>query len=171
MTEALAGVQGQRPPAEARLETVTTSVRTEQGLTRASAVLTVRNPTSQATEFLTTIQVPPGMMISGMWLTIGTERVPGRIFEKKSALWVYQKITEVRPVPRDPAILRYTGPQTAELRVYPVESREPRVVEVEFLYPEGLNPVIDLGGMGGWISPRRRRLLPRSGFRRRGNLP
>lgn len=148
MTEALAGVQGQRPPAEARLETVTTSVRTEQGLTRASAVLTVRNPTSQATEFLTTIQVPPGVMISGMWLTIGTERVPGRIFEKKSALWVYQKITEVRPVPRDPAILRYTGPQTAELRVYPVESREPRVVEVEFLYPERLNPVLDLGGHG-----------------------
>ncbi len=148
MTEALGGVQGQRPPADARLDTVKTSVRTEQGVTRASTVMTVRNPTQQATEFLTTIQVPPGVMISGMWLTIGAERVPGRIFEKKSAMWVYQKITEVRPVPRDPAILRYTGPNTAELRVYPVEPTAPRVVEVEFLYPDGLNPAIDLGGHG-----------------------
>ncbi len=84
-------------------------------------------------------------MISGMWLTIGTERVPGKIFEKRAAMWVYQKITEVRPVPRDPAILRYVGPNLAELKVYPVETSAPRVVEVEFLYPDGLNPQIRIG--------------------------
>lgn len=148
MTEALGGVQGQRPTTDARLDALRISVRPEQGMVRTSAELTVRNPTSQTTEYFTTMNVPPGVMISGMWLTIGTERVPGRIFEKRSAMWVYQKITEVRPIPRDPAILRHTGPNTAELRVYPVEFRAPRVVEVEFLYPEGLNPRIEIAGHG-----------------------
>ncbi len=40
-----------------------------------------------------------------------------------------EKITEVRPVLRDPAILRYVGPNLVELRVYPVESPAPRHVE------------------------------------------
>jgi len=92
-------------------------------------------------------------LISGLWLTIGTERVPGRIFEKRSAMWVYQKITEVRPVPQDPAILRYLGPNMVELKVYPVEANTPRFVEVEFLYPEGLNPDIRIAGHGKIETP------------------
>lgn len=148
MTEAINGVQGERPSANARLQTVQTSVTHEQGVNRGRAALTVLNPTGGGTEYLATFYIPPGVMISNMWLTIGTERVPGRIFGKRAAMWVYQKITEVRPIPRDPAILRYTGPNSAELRVYPVESGSPRVVEVEFLYADGTHPTIGLSGHG-----------------------
>lgn len=148
MTEAVNGVQGERPSADARLETVQTSVRHGDGVIRGLVRLTVFNPTGQPTEYRTSLQIPPGVLISGLWLTIGKERVPGRIFEKRAAMWVYQKITEVRPVPCDPAILRYTGPGSAELSVYPVDGHNTRVVEVEFLYAEGTKPSIELDGHG-----------------------
>lgn len=137
VTEVMGGRDGPRPTMDAVAKSITTSTRIGQGVARTSAVITITNPTATTTEYQTLITLPPGVMISNMWLTIGTERVPGKIFEKRAAIWVYQKITEARPVPRDPAILRYIGPNVAELRVYPVETNAPRVVEVEFLYPDG----------------------------------
>ncbi|HEY5791672.1 MAG TPA: MSEP-CTERM sorting domain-containing protein, partial [Chthoniobacterales bacterium] len=153
VSEALGGIQGERPSANAVIENITTATKLDRGMARTTAAITIHNPAAGATEFQSAISMPPGVMISGMWLTIGTERVPGRIFEERSALWVYQKITEVRPVARDPAILRYTGPAVAELRVYPVESGAPRQVEVEFLYPDGLDPDIRIGARELAIAP------------------
>ncbi len=143
--EVLGDVQGTRPSTDAVLGAVKTGLTSSEGASRLKASITIANPTGAVTECATEIRIPPGVMISGLWLTVGDELVPGRIFEKRAAMWVYQKITEVRPVPRDPAILRYTGPGTAELRVYPVEPRVPRHVEVEFLFPGNLNPTIQIG--------------------------
>lgn len=145
LVEQLSGPTGTRPTQLAQATSTRVSTASEGSVARTSAILQIENPASGTTEFRTLIDVPPGVMISGMWLTIGTERVPGRIFEKRAALWVYQKITEVRPVPRDPAILRYLGPTQAELLVYPVESGTPRTVEVEFLYPDHLSPALRIG--------------------------
>lgn len=135
VTEMLNEPMGERPTSLATITSSHITHVTEGGMTRTNIILEVNNSSNATTEFHADISIPPGAMISNMWLTIGTERVPGRIFEKKAATWVYQKITEVRPVPQDPAILRYTGPESAELRVYPVEQSAPRIVEVEFLYP------------------------------------
>lgn len=87
-------------------------------------------------EYRGTLSVPPSAAVTGFWLHIGDQRVPGQLFEKKAALWVYQRITS-SPEIRDPAILRYSGPNSLELQVFPVPEGGNRTVEVEFTAPAG----------------------------------
>lgn len=145
MTENLNGTDGDRPTANAVLRQSEVKTVTEGGVSRSRLSLTVFNPTSAVTEYQTLIRVPPGAVVSGLSLLIGKEKVPGRLFEKRAAMWVYQKITESRPIPKDPAVLRFVGPGIAELRVYPVTSGEERHVEVEFLTPQGWVPNVGAG--------------------------
>lgn len=103
----------------------------------------LENNAPSESEFVTILQVPQSILVSGFWLHIGDERVPGRIFEKKSALWVYQKIRDVTR--RDPGILLYTGPEQLELRVFPFSGNETRTVELEFLRPTGSAATVRIG--------------------------
>lgn len=143
VTETLAGgPMGERPSRFARTQDAATTFTEKAGVSRALSAITMVNPSGTVSEYHATISMPPGVLITGIWLTIGTERVPGRIFEQKAAQWVYQKITETRPVPKDPAILRIVDPTTATLSVYPVNPNETRLVEIEFTYPTGQRPEI-----------------------------
>jgi len=145
VTENLNGTDGDRPTTNAVLRHSEVKTVAEGGVSRSRLSLTVFNPTSAVTEYRTLIRVPPGAVVSGLSLLIGAENVPGRLFEKRAAMWVYQKITEARPIPKDPAVLRFVGPGIAELRVYPVASGEERHVEVEFLTPQGWVPDFGAG--------------------------
>lgn len=145
VTEALNGPVGQRPTTLAIARKTEIKTVTSNGVSRSRLAMTLFNPSPAVTEYVTRIEVPPGTLISGLSLTIGKENVAGQLFEKRAAMWVYQKITETRPVPRDPAILRFVSPGAAELRVYPIAAGETRFVEVEVLYPEGLAPAIRVG--------------------------
>lgn len=115
----------------------------EDGTVATRAVLTLENQENVQAEYVTTIELPPGVVVSGYWLHVGHERVAGQIFEKKTALWVYRMIRDVTR--RDPGVLVYTSPRTLELRVFPFAARESRVTEIEFLTPRGIqeNVVID----------------------------
>ena len=110
---------------------------------RRTVTLKIANSGNARGQFVTDIHIPDGVLISGFRLRIGKEDVAGRIFEKKTALWVYEMIRGVTT--RDPGILIYTDPNTVELRVFPVERNEMRQVEIEFLYPAALNPDIRIG--------------------------
>lgn len=143
--EVLTGPVGLRPKSDAVMRQMHTVISKANGSVRTRAEITVFNPTGSPTEYQASIRFPDGAFLTGMWLTIAGERVPARLFEQRAAEWVYQKITEVRPVPRDPAILRLTGPNSADLRVYPVDAQGERFVEVEFTYPENLDPTITIG--------------------------
>ncbi|MEI8312303.1 MAG: MSEP-CTERM sorting domain-containing protein [Verrucomicrobiota bacterium] len=145
VSEVLNGPAGQRPTCDAIARKTEIKTATDAGISRSRLAMTVFNPTSVATEYATRIEVPPGVLITGLSLTIGNDNVAGKLFEKRAATWVYQKITETRPVPKDPAILKFLGPHSAELRVYPVAPGESRHVEVELTYPEGWRPVIRTG--------------------------
>lgn len=135
---------GPPPPTAAVLAGLQAAGQETGGMTRLCARLDLENPTGRVTEFVTGLQVPDGVFVSGFWLTIGADRVPGRLVEKKTALWVYRMIRDVSR--RDPGVLYYTAPNTLELRVFPLDAREKRVVEVEFLYPAALAPDIRIGG-------------------------
>jgi len=150
--EVLTGIDGPRPPADATLAALQTSLAPAPGLMRVNARLTLHNSTAAAAEYRTVLHVPAGVAISGMWLTIGNERVPARIFEERSALWVYQKLTET-PALRDPAILRDIAPDTVELRVFPVAPNADRTVEVEFTYPENFVPGITIADQALALPP------------------
>jgi hypothetical protein len=92
-------------------------------------------------EFYQVIDLPPGVLISGFRLKVGEDMVPGRIFEKKTALWVYEQIKNTR---KDPGLLVYQSPTRVELKVFPVEAHETRQVEIDFLYPDHFYPSIKL---------------------------
>lgn len=159
--EAISGPTGARPSCHATLVALDTSTSLVASHTvRARARLTVRNATAETTEFAAAIHVPDGVFITGMHLTIGNENVPARLFEQRAAEWVYQKITEVRPVPRDPAILRFTGPNAADLRIYPVEPGATRTAEIEFSYPSQLKPAITIADQPLELPPASKTAVP-----------
>jgi hypothetical protein len=120
------------------------AVSAEGPCERARLTLTMENTDAATAEFVTRLRLPEAARVTGFWLHIGPERVPGRLFERKTALWVYHRIRDA-VVPRDPGLLLYTGPDTVELRVYPFAAHERRIVEVELLYPTALAPTIQVG--------------------------
>ena len=103
------------------------------------------NSGSSNSEFVTEIKLPREVFISGFWLKVDGQEVPGKIFERKSALWTYEMITETSR--RDPGILFYNTPLTVRLHVYPFSIGETRQADVEFLYPSMLRPDISIGGV------------------------
>lgn len=110
---------------------------------QSTVKLTIKNLIeSTHTLFVTPIQIPEGVFISGLRLKIEDEWVSGQIFDKKTALWVFQKITEVR---RDPALLYYESPTLAQLRVYPFPNKGVREVEIDFSYHRLMDAKITIG--------------------------
>lgn len=130
-------------PQDVRLIKATTIVESDEACRRARVSLDLQSGSAMQSEFVSAIELPEGAFVSGFWLHIGPDRVAGQIFEKKTALWVYQMIRDQSR--RDPGLLAYTGAQTLELRVFPFSANERRRVEIEFLYPAGINPAIRIG--------------------------
>lgn len=101
------------------------------GTTRLT--LTMENPTARQSEFVTSLKIPEGVYVSDFGLYIGQQLVAGKIVEKKTALWVYEKISVVER--RDPGILTYKSRTDLELRVFPLAAGEKRRVVIELTYP------------------------------------
>ena len=109
----------------------------------STARLTLQNLSDDTHSlFVDQLHLPEGVFVSGLRLKIDGEWESGRIFDRKTALWVFQKITEVR---RDPALLYYLSPTTAELRVYPFPSAGIREVEIDFEYHPGMDSLLKIG--------------------------
>ena len=89
------------------------------------------------------LHLPEGVFATGMKLKIEDEWVAARVFDRKTALWVFEKITEVR---RDPALLIYRSLNELELRVYPFPAEGIREVELKFEYNPLADATIDIGG-------------------------
>ncbi|MCP4333596.1 MAG: MSEP-CTERM sorting domain-containing protein [Gammaproteobacteria bacterium] len=104
---------------------------------RSTVALTLLNASDDTHSlFVTQMDIPDGVFISGLRLKIEGAWVTGKIFDRKTALWVFQKITEVR---KDPALLYYLPSGQVELRVYPFPNMGIREVEIDFEY----HPQID----------------------------
>jgi hypothetical protein len=95
--------------------------------------LTLQNNGSAPAEFLQTLPLPSGVFVSGFRLHIDGQSVPGRIFEKKTALWVYTMVRDSER--RDPGLLYYLTREELELRVFPVNANASTVVEIDFIHP------------------------------------
>ncbi|MDR1191990.1 MAG: MSEP-CTERM sorting domain-containing protein [Verrucomicrobiales bacterium] len=126
-----------RRPLELPREQVTTAhtvtVSDDGDCIRATLALTVTNLAKAQNEYVAKLQLSPSVMVSGLRLVIDGEKVDGRLFEQKTALWVYHQIRDRQR--RDPALLRYTADDEIELRVFPLEKKQTRKVEIDFLYP------------------------------------
>ncbi|MDD2598540.1 MAG: MSEP-CTERM sorting domain-containing protein [Kiritimatiellae bacterium] len=113
------------------------------GAIEASLMLTMRNRGERQAEFKTTIEVPPGVFISGYELKIGDELVPARLSDRRAAMWVYHMIRDRER--RDPGLLVYTAPGRLGLNVFPFAAQEERVCLIRFLYPQGARPTVRVG--------------------------
>ncbi len=131
------------PPSAVSMEAVTHESVREGECVRTRVTLKLRNGGQGNSEFVGRIELPESVLVSGFWLHIGSERVPGRLFEKKTALWVYQMIRDASR--RDPGLLVYTGADSVELRVFPFAAGEQRTVEIEFLHPAVVVPTVRIG--------------------------
>ena len=123
--------------------------------------LTLQNTGQAAAEYRKILPLPAGVFVTGFRLHINGTPVPGRIFEKKTALWVYAMIRDSER--RDPGILVYNQPDELELRVFPVGAGIPTTVEIDFLAPSQVefprrpaatkDPAAILAALGGKLRP------------------
>lgn len=125
--------RGAPPPRDVELTSVNLSTEVKQDIATSIVRIEMTAGDHWQSEFVTHIGLPEGIYVSNFWLHIGDERVPGKLFEKKSALWVYQMIRDSR---RDPGLLFYTKPDELELRVFPFTKNQTRIIEIEFNYPK-----------------------------------
>lgn len=147
-----------RPPAEVPHDVVITSLQTEvtveDEVERRLVTVQLTNRGPASSEFVAPIHVPPGTWVSGFWLEVEGQRVPGRLFEKKTALWVYEMIRD--QTRRDPGLLIFRDPATVELRVFPFATNETRTVQIEFLAPDGFAAPIAIGERVGPVAVKAR---------------
>ena len=104
---------------------------------------TMKNNGRAASEFVTDIQIPDGVLVTAYWLNVGQDRVPGRIFERKSAMWVYHMIRDTTR--RDPGLLVYKTHSRMRLSVFPFAEDQTRTTEIQLSFPAGLRPEIGVG--------------------------
>jgi hypothetical protein len=138
-----AAVSKEENSTEVVLSSIRSSSKSADGYIRTEAVLEMKNTGQTLDEFRADITVSDGVLVSGCWLKVGNEKVPGRVFEKKAALWVYEAIKTTR---RDPGILFYRGDNDLLLKVFPFARNETRLTGIEFLYPASATPVINIAG-------------------------
>jgi hypothetical protein len=124
-------------PQQVAFDSLVESRETEGAFARTTWSLRMTNPGAGQDEFVLRFFLQPGAAASGLKLKIGDLWVDGRMFERKAALWVYERIRDQR---RDPALLSYVGPDLLELRVFPLAAKETREVQIEFLHPAGMEP-------------------------------
>lgn len=123
-------------PAPRTVELEHVSVRVAPAPGQGSVVtanLTLHNVGAAMAEFQQRLALPAGAYVTGFRLQVGSTLVPGRIFEKKTALWVYKMIRDTER--RDPGILFYRSPAELELLVFPVNPNARTTVEIDFLVP------------------------------------
>ncbi|MBC8012440.1 MAG: MSEP-CTERM sorting domain-containing protein [Burkholderiales bacterium] len=133
-----------------------------EGATTVTLALTLANTGAwEQAEYIRTLPLAPGVVVNGFRLHVNGEAVPGRLVEKKTALWVYTMIRDIER--RDPGLLFYNAPDELELRVYPVIVGTPSIVELDFLVPatfdvdalpvESRDPAACVAALRGELAP------------------
>lgn len=125
-----------------------TDIKTEQQqegeFITAKIQLTLKNRGRLQSEFVSDIQLEPGVMVSGYWLDVEGKKVKGHIFEKKAAMWIYHMIRDVTR--RDPGLLIYKSESLLKLSVFPFDNNQQRLTGIELIYPAGMKSSIRIAG-------------------------
>ncbi|OGV68174.1 MAG: MSEP-CTERM sorting domain-containing protein [Lentisphaerae bacterium RIFOXYC12_FULL_60_16] len=131
------------PPRHVRLADVQVSTRTTGQVCIASVVLDMQNTNEALAEYVDNMTVPDGVLVSGYWLDVNGQTVPGRIVDRKSAEWVYHMIRDTTR--RDPGLLVCNEDATLRLSVYPFNGGETRRCGIDFMFPVSASPEVRIG--------------------------
>ena len=123
--------------------TATVNISRDGALRRATVTVVMTNRAAGQAECVRELTVPKGVVVSGFWLGVDGRRVPGRVFDRKTAAWMYHMIRDEQR--RDPGLLQYKDSQHLELRVFPFASGEVRECGIELVYPAGSPPPLLFG--------------------------
>ena len=125
-----------------------TDIKTEQQregeFITAKIQLTLKNRGGPQSEFVSDIQLGPGVMVSGYSLDVEGKKVNGHIFEKKAAMWIYHMIRDVTR--RDPGLLIYKSESLLKLSVFPFDRNQRRLTGIELIYPAGMKSSVTIAG-------------------------
>ncbi len=139
------------PQRDVQLTDVDRDTQVADVTTTTTLLLSLRNNGGNGSEFVTDITVPDGVFISGYWLYVGDDCVPGRIFERKAAMWVYHMIRDQTRL--DPGLLAHTGDHAVRLNVFPFAAGETRLTAIAFSYPTGMSPRVMMGDLAVELQP------------------
>ena len=117
----------------------TTSKVIPNGAIKTSLLLEMHNSNKDLAEYQVNFQIPDGVFVSNYHLWVGKEKIAGQIREKKSAIWIYNRIKNSL---RDPGLLYYKNKNELSLKVFPFEAKQTRYTEIEFLHQESF--ILDL---------------------------
>ena len=112
------------PLVEERLRTVVDAQHATTTLTQV-----FRNTTGATLEGRYVLRPSMDARVSGFAYYIGERRVEGEVLERSAARTVYDEVTTQR---RDPAILEQTADGEFTFRVFPIQPREDKRVELTF---------------------------------------
>lgn len=107
------------------------------GVGRSLMKLELVNTGPANSEFVGTMKLPDGVLVSGFWLDVAGKRKAGAIIEKKTALWVYHMIRDYTR--RDPGLLVYESDNSLKLNIFPFAASETRTVWIAFMCPANLD--------------------------------
>lgn len=91
---------------------------------------TFHNSSDMRLEGYYTFTLPEGTAVRELALWVNGERVVGDVQERKKATYVYQGIVNRM---QDPALLNYVGRNTFSLRIFPIEPRSERRIELSYV--------------------------------------
>jgi len=132
------------PPRTVSLQSTDVTHEEQDGMVMATVALTMTNTKRPNAEFITRLELSPGVLVSGYWLDVEGEKKPGRLYEKRAAMWVYHMIRDVTR--RDPGLLIYEAPRTLKLNVFPFAANQTRQTGIEFLFPAGMPASVIVDG-------------------------
>lgn len=119
---------------QAHLENIRISAKEEGGLTQSTLRITIGNDYRHTdAEFIAGIELANGSFITGHWLTIDGVEVPAQITNRNTAIWVYNRVTEMR---RDPSLIYYEARDRLRWHVYPVPPAGQREARLVITHPQ-----------------------------------
>jgi len=130
-------MRNERIISDAVIESVDKLVTSYEGSTEKHSVkITMKELTGEARNdgFRGKIEIPDGVFVSGLKLKIGDKYEQGRIYEKTSAVWVFN---EIKKRLQDPAVIYYLSDNELRFDVFPFRGNEKRECIIEFICPKG----------------------------------
>ena len=132
------------PPRTVILRSTDVSRVETNGMVTATVTLTLANRNRSNAEYVARLEPSPGVLVSGYWLDVEGEIKPGRLYEKRAAMWVYHMIRDI--VRQDPGLLIYEEPHKLKLNVFPFARNQTRKTGIEFLFPAGMPASVKVDG-------------------------